>query len=199
MTNRRVATLFVPALCLSMVAVAGPAAADSALPGSAARRGTAQYRPDQWIKLCGLSTGCTIDPLPHPWRGSDVYTNGRRQRVAVRMQDGEDVRFWLRIENDGTDADTIRVQGCRGTPRFVINAVLIGKHKRPDWRPENVTRRFKRGTLEFDFPGSSNARKFLTLNIIATAKGVTYRCRVTVESQGAPSVTDTVVAIMTTY
>ena len=90
--------------------------------------------------LCGLSTGCEINPPPHPWRGNGVYnSNGKRQRVAVRMEDGEGVRFWLRIETDGTDADTIRVRGCRGTPRFVINAVLVGKHKRPNWRARNIT------------------------------------------------------------
>lgn len=202
MKERSVATLLVSVLCVSMFAVTGPATAETTRAASASTRGVAQFRPDQWIKLCGLSTGCTIDPPPHPWLGNDVYnTNGRRQRVAVRMEDGEGVRFWLRIESDGTDADTIRVQGCRSTPRFVINAVLVGKHKRPEWRAKNVTRRFKNGTLEFDFPGSSTARKFLTLNIVAptTAEGVTHRCRVTIVSQGDPSSTDTVVAIMTTY
>ena len=40
------------------------------------------YRPDAWIKLCGLSTGCTIDPPPHPWRGRGVY----RALVAFRTR-----------------------------------------------------------------------------------------------------------------
>ena len=87
-----------------------------------------------------------------------------------------------------------------GHPRFVINAVLVGKHKRPNWRARNITREFKNGTATFDLPGPS-ARKFLTLNIVAptTAEGVTWRCPVTIASQDDPSLTDTVVAIMTTY
>ena len=58
-------------------------------------------RPDAWIKLCGLSTWCTINGLPHPWKGKNVYnTTGRRQKVAVKMEDGEGVRFWMTFEND---------------------------------------------------------------------------------------------------
>ena len=84
-------------------------------------------RPDIWIKLCGLSTGCTIDPLPHPWLGDDVYNvSGFRQRIAVRMEDGEDVRFWITLQNDAEMKDTFVVHGCRGNARFVIIAVKVG-------------------------------------------------------------------------
>jgi Divergent InlB B-repeat domain len=162
------------------------------------------YRPDAWIKLCGLSTGCTVGPPPpHPWRGNGVYnTTAKHQTVAVRMEDGEGVRFWLTLENDGAQADTIVVQGCRGNRRFVINAVLVGKHKRPDWRARNVTKAFKAGTLEFSFPPSTTDKKvYLTLNIVAptTAEGVTYRCPVTIRSAARPTVNDTVAGVMTTY
>lgn len=163
----------------------------------------ADYQADAWIKLCGLSTGCTIDPLPHPWKGRDVYnTSGAKQTVAVRMEDGEGVRFWITVENDGDQADTITVDGCPGTHRFKVNAVLMGKHKRPDWRATNVTKRFREGTLEFSFPpGSQGGKKVFTLNIIAptTAEGVTHRCLVTMRSAGRWAALDTVVAKMTTY
>ena len=54
------------------------------------------YRPDAWIKLCGLSTGCTINPPPHPWHGNNIYNStAKKQTVSVRMEDGEGVRFWL--------------------------------------------------------------------------------------------------------
>ena len=148
------------------------------------------YRPDAWIKLCGLSTGCTIDPLPHPWRGNDVYnTTGARQKVAVRLDDGEGVRFWLTLQNDGALGDTFVVQGCKGNPRFVINSVLIGLYKRPDWRAEKITKRFKAGTAEFTFPPSSEGKKVhLTLNIVAptTAEGVTYECPITLYAKSQP-------------
>jgi hypothetical protein len=161
------------------------------------------YRPDAWIKLCGLSTGCTIDPLPHPWHGNNVYnTTGRRQTVAVRMEDGEGVRFWILLQNDGALADTIVVQGCQGNRRFVVNKVLLGKQKRPKAGTTDITRAFKNGTAAFSFPPSSEHKhKVFTLNMIAptTAEGVSYRCRITVHSKADPTVTDTVVAKMTTY
>ena len=191
MTSRRGASItLVLALALSALGSATPAAA-------------AEFQADAWIKLCGLSTGCTIDPLPHPWKGRNRYnTTGAKQTVAVRMEDGEGVRFWITVENDGDQADTIAVDGCQGTRRFEVNSVLMGKHKRPDWRATNVTKRFTEGTLEFSFrPGTEGMRKVLTLNIVAPtmAEGVTHRCVVTMRSAGQWSARDTVVAKMTTF
>jgi hypothetical protein len=161
------------------------------------------YRPDAWIKLCGLSTGCTIDPLPHPWRGNDVYNaTGARQKIAVRMEDGEGVRFWLTLQNDGALGDTFVVRGCKGTRRFVVNSVLVGLYKRPDWRAQKITKEFKAGTAEFSFPPSSVGKKVhLTLNIVAptTAEGVTYECPITVYAKSHPTAKDTVLAKITTY
>lgn len=190
--------------CLSVV-VASLASVPRGAAGdlSSVDRATRPFRPDAWITLCGLSTGCTIDPPPHPWRGNDVYNRtGYRQSWSVRMQDGEGVRFWLRLQNDGSSADTLRVLGCKGTDRFTVNAVLIGKHKRPDWRAENITRQFKKGTATFAFPPASELKKvFLTVNVIAPtpAEGVSYDCPITIASEGNPDRTDTVVATMTTY
>jgi hypothetical protein len=161
------------------------------------------YRPDAWIKLCGLSTGCTINPLPHPWLGNNVYNStGRRQKIGVRMEDGEGVRFWILLQNDGAKADTLVVQGCQGTRQFVVNKVLLGKQKRPHAGTVDVTRKFKNGTLSFDLPPrTQDKRPVFTLNIIAptTAEGVTYRCPITIHSENDPGLTDTVVTKMTTY
>ncbi len=160
-------------------------------------------RPDAWIKLCGLSTGCTIDPLPHPWLGDDVYNRtGARQKIAIRLEDGEDVRFWITIQNDAEQKDTFIVDGCRGNNLFVIIAVKVGFLKRPDWRPKDITAGFKNGTASFDLPPASEGKRVpLTLAFIAptTAEGVTYRCPIKIRSQTDPSVSDTIVAIMTTY
>jgi hypothetical protein len=194
MTKRVAASFLLISLTLSILALPGTAGAGGA---------GASPRPDAWIKLCGLSTGCVIDPLPHPWRGNDIYNDtGRKQTVSVRMEDGEGVRFWLTLQNDSSQADTFTVEGCKGTRRFVVNAVLVGKHKRPDWRARNITRAFKHGTAEFSFPPSSEHKlRWLTVNIVAptTAEGVTYRCRMTIRSQNDATVADTVRAIMTTY
>lgn len=175
--------------------------------GGAASAGTDAIqtapRPDAWIKLCGLSTGCTIDPLPHPWLGDGVYNaSGSHQKIAVRMEDGEDVRFWITLQNDAEAEDTLVVHGCRGNARFVIIAVKVGLLKRPDWRPEDVTQGFRNGTATFTLPPASEGKRVhLTLAFIAptTAEGVTYRCPITISSQADPTASDTIVAIMTTY
>ena len=168
-----------------------------------APRGTVapDYQPDAWIKLCGLSTGCVIDPLPHPWRGRDVYnTTGAKQKVHVQIDDGEGVRFWILLQNDGALDDTFVLHGCKGTPRFRINAVLIGKHKAPGFGPKNITKQFIRGTYTFHFPGTGTPKNVVfTLNIVTKTPGLTYRCPITVTSGGPTRVRDTVVAAMTTY
>jgi len=188
--TRRVASLLALLMAATVLTGVTPAAA-------------ADFQADAWIKLCGLSTGCTIDPLPHPWKGRNVYnTTGARQSVAVRMEDGEGVRFWITVENDGDQPDTLTVDGCRGTRRFKVNAVLMGKHKRPNWRARNVTQEFRQGTLAFSFPAASeHVRKVFTLNIIAPtqAEGVSYRCEIVIRSEGRWAARDTVVATMTTY
>lgn len=193
--RRQKAFVAIPAFALAASLIAG-------MPGTAAGK-VADYRPDAWIKLCGLSTGCVIDPPPHPWRGDGIYNrSGARQTVAVRMEDGEGVRFWITLQNDGTQGDTLVVDGCTGTRQFVINTVLVGFFTRPNWRPPNITRQFKSGIATFELPPASDGKKIgLTLNIVAptTAEGVTYRCPIKVRSQFAPSISDTVVAQMTTF
>ena len=196
--------LAIPALLF--VAGQAPAGAGTAVPSDrtpTAARAAADHRPDAWIKLCGLSTGCTIDPLPHPWKGRNVVNaTGARQSVSVRMEDGEGVRFWIALENDGALGDELVVQGCRGNRRFRVNKVLLGRHKEPEAGTTQITEAFKDGTASWTFPPTSEPkRSVFTLNIIAptTAEGATYRCVMTVHSEGDPEAIDTVVATMTTY
>jgi hypothetical protein len=161
------------------------------------------YRPDGWIKLCGQSTGCTINPPPHPWHGNNIYnTTGRRQTIRQSIDNGEGVRYFILVENDGAAGDTVTVQGCRGNRYFIVNKVLLGKQKRPNWRATDLTRRFKNGTLSFTIgPSSQNEHKVFTLNIVTSdaAVGVSYRCNITMVSQGDPSSTDTLVAKMSGF
>jgi hypothetical protein len=190
MARRSLLILTLVAICASVLAFPGSASA------------TSDYRPDAWIKLCGLSTGCTINPLPHPWRGNDVYnTTGRGQSLDIRMEDGEGVRYWIRLQNDGALGDTIVVQGCKGNNRFVVNRVVLGRVKRPDAGATKVTNRFLAGTLKFVFPpASENKKVFFTLNIIARThkEGISYRCPITIHSAADPTIKDTVSATMTT-
>jgi hypothetical protein len=113
----------------------------------------AEAQADAWIKLCGLSTGCTINPPPHPWKGRDVYNGtAAKQTVKVRLEDGEGARFWIVVQNDGDQPDTLTVKGCAGTRDFTLNAVLMGKHKRPSWKARNVTRPSSRARCRSIFP-----------------------------------------------
>lgn len=158
------------------------------------------YRPDAWMQLCGLSDGCTINGLPNPIKGKNIYnSSGDRQTIAVKMEDGEGVRFWMTFENDGVLDDTFTVEGCKGTPRFKVNKVQVGFYKRPTSGSIKITSEFKAGNAEFDLNPGQVAK--ITLNIIAptTAEGVTYICPVTIHSQGDPGLEDTLKTKMTTY
>ena len=165
--------------------------------GRSAVRGGGDLQPDGWIKLCGQSLGCRIDPLPHPWLGKDVYnTSGRHQTEKDRIDEGEGIRYWITIQNDGSQSDTIAVTGCRGNRTFEVNRVLLGKHKRQDAGAEDLTRRYKAGTLTFAL--DANQRKVFTLNIITHFdKGVTYDCVTLFTGSGGEQ--DAVVAEMTTF
>jgi hypothetical protein len=191
----RWALLAVAVLLPALAATTGRASARSA---PAARGGPAP-RPDAWIKLCGLSLGCTIDPLPHPWRGRNVYNaTGRGQTVFHTIDEGEGIRFWIAIQNDGSAGDSYDVDGCRGNPTYEINRVLLGKHKRQDPGAEDLTRRFRSDSLTFSVP--PGGRKVFTLNVITHVnKGVRYSCRVVFTSQDDPTRRDVVVAKMRTF
>lgn len=108
------------------------------------------------------------------------------------------MRFWITLENGGTQSDTFGVQGCSGNRTFEVNRVLLGKHKRQDAGATDLTRKYKRGTLTFDLdPG---AKVVFTLNVITHFnKGETYLCATTVHSENDPTAQDTVVAKMTTF
>lgn len=158
------------------------------------------FQPDGWIKLCGQSNGCKIDPPPHPWLGKDIYnTTGRRQTERDDINEGEGIRYWVSLQNDGTTTDTFTVQGCQGDePTFELVHVLLGKHRNQDPGAEELTRRYKRGTLSFELdPGR---KVIFTVQFITHFnKEVTYRCVTRFTSQADTGQVDVVVAEMTTF
>jgi hypothetical protein len=164
----------------------------------ASARGDRPFQPDGWIKLCGQSLGCVIDPPPHPWKGKDVYNRtGRRQTLSDDIDEGEGIRYWIVIQNDGTQDDTFDVDGCPGTRTFEVNRVLLGKHKRQDPGAEDLTRRYRNDTLTFALGAGDKA--VFTLNVIThVRKGETYECRTVFTSEGDGR-QDVVVARMTTF
>jgi hypothetical protein len=159
----------------------------------------APYRPDAFIKLCGVNVGCLIDPLPHPWFGKNIYnTTGYHQKVHHRLDNGRGIRFWITFQNDGTQTDTYSLDGCTGTKHFKILQVLVGKWKVPvGIDAEHIDYQFKHDTWKFTL--KAGAQIAITLNILTDDPNLTYRCPMTITSQGDPTKQDTVVAITTTY
>ena len=157
------------------------------------------YRPDAWIKLCGVNTGCAIDPLPHPWHGKNVYnTTAWHQTARERLDNGRGVRYWIMFQNDGTQSDTFLVHGCKGTKNFQILAVIVGEYKYPVGAGStHITQEFIDNTATFTVaPGKHVA---ITLNILTHDPNLTYRCAVTITSSGDPTLKDTVAAVTTSF
>ncbi len=166
---------------------------------SFARAGQEQVRPDAWLKLCGWGDTCNQAP-PHRYFGNDIYNaSGARQTVSSGLEEGNDIRFWLRLENDGSSDDTLYVKGCRGNTGFVLRAVLVGAFTQST-NADNVTRPFKRGTAHFDLQANDANSVVLTVDLWARTitAGARYRCPITIWSSTQPSIKDTVVAKLVT-
>lgn len=165
----------------------------------AAPRTRQTSRPDAWLKVCGWGDTCNHAP-PHRYFGDDIYnTSGSRQTVLSGLEEGNDIRFWLRMENDGGSDDTFHVKGCPGNTGFVLRAVLVGAFTQST-NAANVTRPFKRGTAHFDLQADNANSVVLTIDLWArtTTMGATYQCPITIWSSAQPSLKDTVVAKMVT-
>ena len=91
-----------------------------------------------------------IDPLLHLWLGRTLYnTTGRRQTEPDDINEGEGIRYWITVQNRGSQTDTIDVVGCRGNRTYEGNRVLGGKHKRQDAGADDLPRQYLAGTLSF--------------------------------------------------
>jgi hypothetical protein len=158
------------------------------------------HRPDAWINWCGSGDTCVGAP-PHPWRGNNVYNmTGVHQTFPAGVEEGNDIRFWIVLENDGALSDTIYVKGCAGNPSFFIRDVNIGKLRRSMDRPV-ITAQWKNGTAHFKFgPADSAKLKILTLDIWVKTSvfNASYTCPITIHSASDPTLKDHVVARMTT-
>ena len=161
--------------------------------------GRQSYRPDAWLKLCGWGDTCSHAP-PHRYVGNGIYDgSGAGQTVSTGMEEGNDVRFWLRLENDGSSDDTIYVKGCHGVSGFVLRAVLVGAYTQST-NAQNVTESFERGTAHFDLQANDANAVVLTVDLWArtTTAGARYTCPMTIWSAAQPTVKDKVIAKMFT-
>jgi hypothetical protein len=171
--------------------------ASVALVGASGAAGS--HRPDAWIKLCGPKNTC-LNAAWHPWLGDNVYdTNGHGQKVSAGVEEGNMIRFWVLLQNDGAAGDTLRVKGCSGNGAYSL-AVNTGA-----WRyytsKAKITSAFKAGTAKFTFPPASTGKSvIITLAFRAntSSRGARYTCPITVSSAAQPGIKDTVVADMTT-
>lgn len=180
--------LFTALLVTSLVTLASPAHA-----------GQRPYRPDASLKLCGWGDTCNNAP-PHRYFGNNIYnTTGSGQIVSSGLEEGNDIRFWLKLENDGTSDDTVYVKGCTGNSGFVLRAVLVGAYTQST-NADNVTGPFKRGTAHFDLQANGASSVVLTVDLWARTQthGATYTCPITIWSGTQPSFKDTVVAKLVT-
>ncbi len=72
---------------------------------------TAIHRPDAEVRTSTSST----------FRGNGIYNlSGKGQRVSGPVAKGRSVRFVVRLGNDGTDSDTLRVQGIVAAADFDV-------------------------------------------------------------------------------
>jgi hypothetical protein len=185
-------------LLTTFVGLPGPAHAGPSHAGPSTR--DTAYQPDAWLKLCGAGDTCKHSP-PHPYKGEDIFnTTGDHQTVSAGVEEGNNIRFWILLENDGTSGDTFTIQGCSGNNAYVISSVAIGALKAPQPAP-HITHGFKHGTASFDFPPSSESHDvILTLNILAktTVQGTRYSCPIEITSNGDTSLKDKVIAKMVT-
>jgi hypothetical protein len=115
------------------------------------------------------------------------------------VEEANDLRFWMRMENDGGSDDTFYVKGCQGNSGFVLRAVLVGAFTQST-NAANVTRPFKRGTAHFDLYANDANSVVLTIDLWARTPtaGARYTCSITIWSSAQPSMKDTVVAKMVT-
>jgi hypothetical protein len=163
-------------------------------------RASSSHGPDAWIRLCGATNTCLNAPW-HPWVGDNVHSpTGHGQTISAGVEEGNMIRFWILLQNDGPLDDTLRVKGCSGNSAFHVTGVNIGAWRFAT-RSATVTSPFGANSLSFSFPPATAGKTViitLTLRAYTASAGVSYSCPITVSSAGAPSVKDTVVARVTT-
>jgi len=174
-----------------------------------ARSGTTTQgvRPDVWIKLCGSKVGCTGPRNPPtakiPWKGNNVHnTTGWHQTQSAWWDEGTWIFFWITLQNDGPVGGTLRLKGCVGHGRFMVQQYALGLHNKMEYyKPLVITSAVKNGTWQHYFPANGARKVQITLAIQEKqirGVGIVFTCPVTLRS-GDGTVKDTVVATMTTY
>ena len=138
---------------------------------------TAGYRPDAMIRRG--ATGLYL--------GDDVYNaTGNGQVALAKAREGRTATLGLRLQNDGTGADALRLSGCGSKPGFSVRYLVGGV----DATSAVVGGTCSTGTL----PVGGSSTLSMTVKIGRRAVGKTYTCKLTTSSQTTPVEQDAVVA-----
>ena len=133
-----------------------------------------QVRPDAAIRLSGAS-----------WTGNDVYGGPSRQTVRRHLTRGGSVVAVVRLQNDGSSADRLRVRGTAGSRAFRVTYRAAGR---------DVSRAVLRGTYRTArlAPGGSVQLRVRVTATRAARAGAERTVRVRAISVVRPSLVDVV-------
>ena len=133
-----------------------------------------QVRPDAAIRLSGAS-----------WTGNDVYGGPSRQTVRRHLTRGGSAVAVVRLQNDGSSADRLRVRGKAGSPGIRVTFRAAGR---------DVSRAVLRGTYRTArlAPGGSVQLRVRVTATRAARAGAERTVRVRAISVVRPSLVDVV-------
>jgi len=144
----------------------------------------ATARPDAHIRRSSEST----------FVGNDVYnTTGAGQTKAVTSLKGERRSFVVRMQNDGSGADGLRLHGCTAAPGFHVR-YFMGVTGTTEITAAVVNGTYTRSAV---VPGGTAAVRLEVTSDATTASGAVQSCLLTVTSTSAPTVADAVLARVT--
>jgi hypothetical protein len=133
-----------------------------------------RVRPDAAIRLPGAA-----------WTGNDVYGGPSRQTVRRHVTRGGTAVAVVRLQNDGTTADRLRVRGTAGSRAFRVTYRAAGR---------DVSRAVQRGTYRTArlAPGRSVLVRVRVTATRAARAGAERTVRVRAVSLVTPSLADVV-------
>lgn len=143
--------------------------------------GPPRYLPDGMIRPSSSSI----------YAGNNIYnTTGLGQSASRTVAVGYTATYYVKLQNDGTGADALRVSGCSGASGFTVTykAGLT-----------NITTQVAAGTYQTASLGVGGS-KIISAKIKAastSARGQTLTCGITTTSVGNPAQSDVVNAVTT--
>ena len=123
--------------------------------------------PDARIKRSSVAT----------YRGNGIYnTTARNQNVTARVVAGNSAIFHIKVQNDGTAADPMRLAGCSRSGGFVVAYST--------WKGTDITGEVIAGTrVTRTLPAGGVSKLILRITApLTAASGAKRACKVTATS-----------------